>query len=97
MIDRVREQILGYLLGILDDSERERVEACLERDPEYQRQWAELRRQLAQFEAEESDAPPPGLARRGRGLARDHRCELRLHRDRDAEHRHAAIRSRFWR
>ena len=64
MIDRVREQILGYLLGILDDSERERVEACLERDPEYQRQWAELRRQLAQFEAEESDAPPPGLARR---------------------------------
>jgi len=64
-MDRVREQILGYLLGILDDSERERVEACLERDPEYQRQWAELRRRLAHFEAaEETYPPPPGLARR---------------------------------
>ena len=35
MTDRVRQQVLDYLLGALDDSEMEAVEARLESDPAY--------------------------------------------------------------
>ena len=38
MTDSVQEQLLGYLLGALDDPEQESVEARLKRDPDLRRQ-----------------------------------------------------------
>jgi hypothetical protein len=61
----VREQLLGYLLGALDDSEVESLEGLLQADPELRRELACLRRQLQALEAAVEDhGPPPGLARR---------------------------------
>ena len=42
MTDRVRQQVLDYLLGVLDDSEMEAVKARLESDPVYRQamHWA---------------------------------------------------------
>jgi len=37
MTDRVRQQVLDYLLGALDDSETDVVKACLRSDPVYQK------------------------------------------------------------
>ena len=37
MSDRVREQLLGYLLGALDDSEAESLVARLQREPKLRR------------------------------------------------------------
>jgi len=65
MIDPVREQVLGYLLGALDDAEMEQVQARLQNDEAYRRQWAALRRQLEQLDAAKPDVSPlPGLAER---------------------------------
>jgi hypothetical protein len=68
MSDRARENVLGYLLGALDDSEMEEVAVRLEVDPVYQRQLLEVRRRLAPLQALENEAaecqPPKGLARR---------------------------------
>ena len=65
MTDAVREQVLGYLLGALDDAERERVRARLESEEAYRLEWIALGRQLQQLEAYRSAAEvPPGLAQR---------------------------------
>lgn len=65
MTHRVREQILGYLLGALDDSEMEQVEARLRADPAYGRELARVRRQLEDLEmAADECQPPPGLVQR---------------------------------
>ena len=69
MTDRAREEIVGYLLGALDDSEREALEVRLKTDPEYQRQWAIVRRQMGQLtpivgQLADDVPPPAGLARR---------------------------------
>ena len=44
MTDPVQEQLLGYLLGALDDAEMEQVRARLESEEAYQTAWAILRR-----------------------------------------------------
>lgn len=63
--DVVSQQLLGHLLGALDDDEQQWVEARLERDVEYGRQWAQWRRRLAPLEALRPDfEPPPGLVAR---------------------------------
>jgi hypothetical protein len=63
--DVVSQQLLGHLLGALDDDEQQWVEARLERDVEYCRQWAQWRRRLAPLEAIRPDfEPPPGLVAR---------------------------------
>jgi hypothetical protein len=65
MSDRARQELLGYLLGALDDSETESLEARLQADPELRRALALVRRQLKPLQAAEDDChPPPGLARR---------------------------------
>lgn len=66
MIERVRNQILGYLLGALDDSEMEYVAERLENDPLYQEQLPHVRRQLQSLGPREplDDDPPPDLAAR---------------------------------
>ena len=63
MTDSVQEQLLGHLLGALDDSEQESVETQLQRDPRLRRELEEARRFLEPLEQErEAFTPPPGLA-----------------------------------
>ncbi len=65
MTDAVREQVLGYLLGALDDAEMEQVRARLDSEDAYRRQWRVLGRLLEEFEAGRGEPDvPPGLAQR---------------------------------
>jgi hypothetical protein len=65
MTDPIHQQLIGHLLGALDDDEQEWVESRLEHDEEYRRQWGEWRRRLAPLLAMRPDfEPPPGLAER---------------------------------
>ena len=65
MVDSDREQLLGYLLEALEDSERESVEKELKSDPDLQEHLADLRQMLRPLWADDSDfAPSPGLAQR---------------------------------
>ena len=65
MTDPMHQQLIGHLLGALDDDEQEWVESRLEHDEEYRRQWREWRRRLAPLLAMRPDGePPPGLAER---------------------------------
>jgi len=61
----MHQQLLGHLLGALDDAEQERVDARLERDEEWRRELAQWRRRLAPVEAVWPDIEPPrGLTAR---------------------------------
>ena len=65
MIDPVHQQLLGHLLGALDDDEQEWLDARLEHDEKYGRELLEWRRRLSPLEAVRPDfEPPPGLADR---------------------------------
>lgn len=65
MVDRAREQLLGYLLGALEESERESVERQLNQDPEWRRELALLRQRLQPLWVTQPDfTPPAGLATR---------------------------------
>ena len=63
MTDSVQEQLLGHLLGALDDSEEEFVQAQLQRDPQLRQELEEASRLLEPIDqAREAFTPPPGLA-----------------------------------
>jgi len=65
MSDSAREQLLGHLLGALDQPEQESLSARLEGDPELRRELGLMREQLAPLEAARCQfSPPPGLAER---------------------------------
>ena len=65
MADRVREQLLGYLLGALEESERESVEKQLRRNPKLRWELAQVRKTLQPFWVSQPDyVPPSGLATR---------------------------------
>lgn len=65
----VEQQLLGYLLGALDDGEREAVEEEIQRDSQLRDQLVRLRRRLEPLrQAEVEYDPPAGLANRA--------CEL---------------------
>ena len=65
MVDRVGEQVLDYLLGALDDSEMEAVQARLESDPDYQRALHRAQHDLAWLRGMRQEiSPPPRLAER---------------------------------
>ncbi len=65
MSDRIEEQLLGYLLGALDDSEREILEEDLRHDPQLRRALNRVRRSLrCLHHADGDEPPPPGLAHR---------------------------------
>ena len=46
MTDSVREQLLGYLLGALEDSEQQEVETRLKDDPQWHRELTLIRNRL---------------------------------------------------
>ncbi|MCH8921760.1 MAG: DUF1559 domain-containing protein [Planctomycetes bacterium] len=61
----MREQLLGYLLGALDDSEHRQVEEHLQRDPQAQRELELLAGGLQPLKADAGHYDPPrGLAQR---------------------------------
>jgi hypothetical protein len=60
----MRDQLLGYLLGALEPSEQEEVEARLREDAELRIALVRLRRKLALFDDGDEIEPPPGLAAR---------------------------------
>jgi hypothetical protein len=65
MSDPSYQQLLGYVLGALDDAEAETVAARLQDDPDFYAQWLELRRQVDQWQVPlAADEPPAGLAER---------------------------------
>lgn len=65
MTESLREQLLGHLLGALEDSEQEVIEARLKRDPQLRREWSLVRKRLEPLEAARCDFDPPaGLAER---------------------------------
>lgn len=65
MSDPTPEQLLGHLLGALDDDEHQSLDARLEHDQELCWELAAWRRRLSPLEAMRPDFEPrPGLARR---------------------------------
>jgi prepilin-type processing-associated H-X9-DG protein len=65
MASRKREQLLGYLLGALDDAERERLEEQLQRDPRLRQELGQVEESLRPLrQARQAFAPPRGLAAR---------------------------------
>ncbi len=65
MIDHAREQLLGHLLGALDDAEQQQVDARLKSDPDFRREEVALRRAMEPLLTQRPDfTPPPGLAKR---------------------------------
>lgn len=65
MSDPLQEQLLGHLLGALEESEEEQVAARLKRDAELRRELARVRGRLDVLDSGRYDfLPPPGLAER---------------------------------
>jgi len=65
MSDSAKEQLLGYLVGALDDAQREEIELRLKSDPRFRREADLLRGQIQPLERLREDCtPPPGLAKR---------------------------------
>ena len=65
MTDSEREQLIGHLLGALEDDEQTALETQLENDPECRKELVLLRRRLSALDALKVDYdPPPGLAER---------------------------------
>ncbi len=69
MAESVQEDLLGYLLGALEESERERVEGQLQSSAQLQQQLGRLRVSLNRLSVSKVDYNPP------RGLA-ERTCEL---------------------
>jgi hypothetical protein len=65
MADRVRKQVLDYLLGVLDESETEEVRARLESDPIYRQAMRGACGDMKRLRGlQENVVPPPQLAER---------------------------------
>ena len=65
MSDPLQEQLLGHLLGALEDSEEEQVAARLKSDAGLRRELGRVRGRLEVLESGRYDfLPPPGLAER---------------------------------
>ncbi|MEN6558014.1 MAG: DUF1559 domain-containing protein [Thermoguttaceae bacterium] len=65
MNEPLHHQLLGHLLGALDDDEQRNADARLQHDPLYRRLWRQWRRRLIPLDAVRPDfEPPPGLADR---------------------------------
>jgi hypothetical protein len=65
MASPTRHELLGCLIGALDDAERRRVEEAVQRNPGLQQEMARLAEQAGPLLAmRQSVEPPPGLAAR---------------------------------
>ncbi|MGW8255882.1 MAG: hypothetical protein ACWGMZ_00200 [Thermoguttaceae bacterium] len=74
MTDSEREELLGYLLGALEEDELPSVESRMSHDPEFRRESVALQRQLDDLSALRVEySPPPGLAERTCRFVASHR------------------------
>ena len=74
----MREQLLGYLLGALDDGEHDQIEQMLEKDQHLRQQLRWLDAQLEPLRSDRfQQAPPPGLAARTCAAIESHQQEHR--------------------
>lgn len=74
MNSRIREYLLGYLLGALDDDEQRQVERKLDEDPEWRSELQALQSSLKPLaETFEDYDPPAGLAERTSAIVADQR------------------------
>lgn len=65
MAHHVQEQLLGYLIGALDEPEQRRIERRLQTDPHWQAELDAVRESLRPLQlARQTCSPPPGLAAR---------------------------------
>jgi len=65
MADRVQQQLLGYLLGALEETEQQQIAEQLKRDPALRRKLARVRKLTeALGKSRQRFAPPAGLAAR---------------------------------
>lgn len=65
MTDPVQSQLLGHLLGVLEDHEQQEMAERLQREPRLDEELDRVRRWLEPLEAARTDfTPPPGLAER---------------------------------
>ncbi len=64
MTQRVEQQVLGYLIGALDDAEMESVTKRLRTDPDYRRAWQEARRRLGKLKQVDLTDPDVAVPRR---------------------------------
>ena len=72
----MRTHLLGYVLGVLDDSERERVRLHLETDVPLRRDMERLASRLTLFtDDEDNDDPPRSLAARTCAYVEAHQAE----------------------
>ena len=55
----MRVDLLGYLLGALDDAERDGVEEAIRRDPQLQRELETLRERIEPLDELAAEADPP--------------------------------------
>lgn len=55
------EDLLGYLLNLVDDRERRQIEAALARNPRLRKEFETLRRQLGCRDSLPTEEPPPEL------------------------------------
>jgi hypothetical protein len=80
MVDRAKEQLLGYLLGALEESERESIENQLEQNPKLLSDLGLVRESLQPLWVAQPDfAAPPGLATRTCEFVSGHPpCEVPL-------------------
>jgi hypothetical protein len=63
--DQIREQLIGYVLGALEDSEVRQVEQQLEEDPQWRAELAEVQKSLEPLvDAYEVHDPPPDLVQK---------------------------------
>ena len=61
----MREDLVGYLMGAIDDSEREEIDARLQSDPEFRERLAHVEQKLSPLGYDESPiTAPAGLADR---------------------------------
>jgi prepilin-type processing-associated H-X9-DG protein len=75
MTTPLHHQLLGYLLGALDDDEQQRLEERLEHDEESCRELTRWRKRLAPLELMRPDfEPPPGLVERTCGMVAAYRA-----------------------
>ena len=82
--DRDLEQLSAYVDGLLDEGERERFAARLQREPALQAEYEALRRTLGVLQALAAPAPEAGFEERAR---------KRLRRRQDRERRARRVRS----
>ena len=73
MVDHAREDLIGYLLGALEESERESVENRLEKNPKLMKDLVLVRQSLDPLWVAQPDYdPPPHLAERTYKLIASH-------------------------